>query len=325
MNQLDSIIEKMIFTINKEYEFDTFLIGATLPAQLYEREDKIRARFKIRGRENIKNHITRELGIKFARTTKTKVNYLAPDISINLFIDKENHVDINAKARSLTLAGRYIKKRRGLSQKQNRCAHCAGKGCSICNHSGLCGFSSVEGIITKELISLTKGTCPKFSWIGSEDETSLVLGRGRPFFVRISNPRIRRLKRSLKFTVDDICVFLKGRLSIIPSLPIKFITKTRIMIQSQKDLTYNDLKKLNMLNGATINFENKLRIVTKNIYSVRIRKKTENHFILTTVADGGLMIKQFVGGREYTKPSVSEIIGSRCECISFDILDVYIQ
>ena len=53
MNQLDSIIEKMIFTINKEYEFDTFLIGATLPAQLYEREDKIRARFKIRGRENI--------------------------------------------------------------------------------------------------------------------------------------------------------------------------------------------------------------------------------------------------------------------------------
>jgi tRNA U54 and U55 pseudouridine synthase Pus10 len=37
------------------------------------------------------------------------------------------------------------------------------------------------------------------------------------------------------------------------------------------------------------------------------------------------MIKQFVGGREYTKPSVSEIIGSRCECISFDILDVYIQ
>jgi tRNA U54 and U55 pseudouridine synthase Pus10 len=37
------------------------------------------------------------------------------------------------------------------------------------------------------------------------------------------------------------------------------------------------------------------------------------------------MIKQFVGGEEYMKPSISEILGSKCKCVTFDILDVVIQ
>ena len=45
----------------------------------------------------------------------------------------------------------------------------------------------------------------------------------------------------------------------------------------------------------------------------------------TAVADGGLMIKQLVGGEEYMKPNISEILGMKCECLMFDILDVQIQ
>jgi tRNA pseudouridine synthase 10 len=69
----------------------------------------------------------------------------------------------------------------------------------------------------------------------------------------------------------------------------------------------------------------KSKIVTKKIYSVSVRKINDRHFFLTIVADGGLLIKQFVGGQEYTEPNVSEIIGTKSECMLFDILDVRIQ
>jgi tRNA U54 and U55 pseudouridine synthase Pus10 len=37
------------------------------------------------------------------------------------------------------------------------------------------------------------------------------------------------------------------------------------------------------------------------------------------------MIKQLVGGEEYMKPNISEILGAKCQCIIFDILDVQLQ
>ena len=102
------------------YEFDTFLIGATLPATIYEREDQIRARLKIRGKENIKNQFSSELRHKFELITKKKVDYLLPDVLISVTVGEERRVDIIAKARSLTLFGRYIKKQRGLPKKQSK-------------------------------------------------------------------------------------------------------------------------------------------------------------------------------------------------------------
>ena len=63
----------------------------------------------------------------------------------------------------------------------------------------------------------------------------------------------------------------------------------------------------------------------KRIHSVTFRQVDSNQFILTIVADGGLMIKQLVGGEEYMKPNISEILGAKCECIMFDILNVQFQ
>ena len=60
MQETDSIMLKRIReTLSNDYHFDTFLIGAALPAHLLEKEDRIRARLKIRGRENIKSQLTR--------------------------------------------------------------------------------------------------------------------------------------------------------------------------------------------------------------------------------------------------------------------------
>lgn len=323
MEDLDSIIVRIKAAV-KGYEFQTFLIGATLPTQIYEREDTMRARLKIRGRESVKSQLTRELGIRLAQAMKRKVDYLKPDVTIGLIIDKENSVETTVKSRPIAFAGTYIKKVRGMPQKQDRCPHCEGRGCGFCGYSGLSGYDSVEGVIAKELIAKTKGQVPKFSWVGSEDQNSLVLGKGRPFYARIFNPQKRKLKKIRIKSNSGIDATLSA-CEDAPDPQARFTVKTRIHAKCESTLTKKDLKKLNSLAGTEVSFENRSKMTTKKIYSAGARQIDGNNFTLTVVADGGLMIKQFVGGEEYMKPNISEILGSKCECVTFDILDVVIQ
>ena len=322
MDNLGAIANNILAAI-KDFEFDTFLIGATLSTQLYEREDTMRARLKIRGRESIKHYLTRELGMRLTRLTRKQVEYGKPDITITLTVDKENNVNVAVISRPLAFAGVYIKKSRGLPQKQDRCASCGGKGCNSCNYSGLSGYDSVEGIIANELVQITRGQTPNFTWLGSEDQSSLVLGSGRPFYVRVFNPKKRKLKNK---TIKDSGI--KAMLNVINYIPViqpHFTVQTKIHIRCKNALTKRILKKLNSLSGSKVSFENKSKIGVKNIHSVRVRQLDSNQFTLTIVADGGLMIKQLVGGEEFMKPNISEILGMKCECLMFDILDVQIQ
>lgn len=318
-DSLDLMVKKIVKAV-KGYEYRTFLIGATLPTQIYEREDAIRARLKIRGRESAKSQLTRELGMRLARLEGKKVEYMKPDLTINLTIDKENSVEVAVKSRPLAVSGRYVKKIRGLPQKQDRCTSCEGKGCDLCGSSGLSGYGSIEGVIAKGLMELTGGQAPRFTWIGSEDQTSMVLGRGRPFYARVTNPKKRKLKNK---TIRGSGV--QAALSVIdyePELQPRFKVKTRIHAKGEKALTAQDMKKLNSLAGTEVSFENRAKLATKKIHSARAKRIDDSQFALAIVADGGLMIKQFVGGEEFMKPNISELLGQKCECVTFDILAV---
>lgn len=338
MDNLDAVANSILAAV-KDFEFDTFVIGATLPNQLYEREDAMRARLKIRGKESIKHYITRELGIRLSRLTQKQVKYGKPDITITLTVDKENNVNVEAISRPLALAGVYLKKSRGLPQKQDRrCASCGGKGCNSCNYSGISGYDSVEGIIANELVQITGGQTPKFTWIGSEDQNSLVLGSGRPFYVRVFNPKKRKLRKDKdnndnnKKTTTIKANGIKATLSVINDIPViqpRFTLKTKIHIRCENPLTNKTLREklVSSLSGSKVRFENKSKkkIGVKSIHSVYIRQLDSNQFTLTIVADGGLMIKQLVGGEEYMRPNISELLGMKCKCVLFDILDVQLQ
>src|SRR5919107_4575577 len=317
------VIANSILAAVREFEFETFLIDATLSTQIYEREDTMRARVKIKGKESIKYYLTRELGMRLALLAGKKVEYGKPDIIITLTVDKENNVDVAVTSRPIAFAGVYIKKSRGLPQKQDRCASCGGKGCNTCNYSGLSGYNSVEGIIANDLVQITGGQTPKFTWMGSEDQSSLVLGSGRPFYVRVFNPKKRKLKN--KTIKGNGAKAMLKMINDIPVIQPRFTVKTKIHIRCENALTKKTLKKLNTLSGSKVSFENKSKRGIKRIHSVRVRQLDSNQFILTIVADGGLMIKQLVGGEEYMKPNISEILGAKCECIMFDILDVQLQ
>jgi tRNA U54 and U55 pseudouridine synthase Pus10 len=145
--------------------------------------------------------------------------------------------------------------------------------------------------------------------------------------VRIYNPRKRDLgKTRVKGNgVTAKIMSIAGEISEL--LPAHFIVKTRIHVKCENAITKQDLKKLNSLAGANVNFEKRSKRAIKKIYSAYVRRldSSSSEFMLTIVAEGGLMIKQLVGGEEYMEPNISYLLNTKCQCVKFDILDVKIQ
>ena len=342
MSQVDSTVKKICSAIEaEEYDFDSFVLGASLPSAMFEREDSIRARFKIRGKENIRKQFVDELGKKIEKIAGKRLERITPDLAINIVIDNQNTGDtknsndygstlqqtITLKTSPIFLSGRYVKTARGLSQKKERCQKCLGRGCSLCSYTGASQFESIEAILARRLTEITGGDTTKFSWLGGEDKDSLILGKGRPFAVRISNPKVRRLKKDLIIEENGLCAVIKQQSPkrSFP-LPSHFTTKTKITIHAEGQLSYKELAALtNILENSEVSFRAKSKILKKKIYSVQVEQIDEKKFILTVTADGGLFIKQFVGGQQYSEPNISKITGINCECVVFDILEVNAQ
>ncbi|MGI0002500.1 MAG: hypothetical protein ACRD42_05420 [Nitrososphaeraceae archaeon] len=342
MQETDSIMRRISETLSNDYHFNTFLIGATLPAELLEKEDRIRARLKIRGRENIKSHLTRNLRKMFSEMTKKQIDFLHPDLMINLQFQRDTCLDIDIKMRPLIMLGRYIKNNRGMPQRTGG-EHNSGNELSLQRQtfpsvnlaprlgSVICTSddSSIQSIISREILRLTKGEGLKFSWIGSEDENSLVSGSGRPFFLQIRNPKTICLdERRLNFPRYGLSVNIEQFFGKLPEQPIQFIAKTRIVIRAPKQMGEEEFLRIKSLANSRVVFRNqkkKLKSSEKRIYSLDIVKKSKEIFELDVVADGGLAIKQFVEGRECISPNISTAANLQCECLLFDILDVCIK
>ncbi len=321
--RLDELAQKALATM-RQYEFGSFLVGATLATQFFEREDALRARLKIRGKENVKSQLTRELGQRLAKTTGKRVDFARPDLAVNVTIDKDGNAETAARARPLALQGRYMKKTRGLPQKQERCPMCQGKGCGMCDNTGFCGNISVEGILARHMSKITGGQSARFSWVGSEDQNSLVLGKGRPFYVKVSDPHVRRPKKR-QFSEAGVTSMITKVLDDIPDTQARFTVRTKITCVCSRPVTSDDIAKLRSLARAEVKFESRSKVSSKKIHSTKVKKTGDTMFELTIKADGGLPIKQFVGGQEYMEPNVSSLLGANCECAAFDVLSVEIQ
>ncbi len=317
MNNIDELLALVLDAL-KEYQFKTFLIGAILPPQMLEREDEIRARFKIKGTESIKSDLTKELGKLLGHKTHKKVDYRRPDVIINVDAAKKQVI---ARSRAIYLFGRYVKRVRGLNQKQERCKFCGGKGCMQCDNTGLSGFDSVEGIIVKKLIDSLRCDSAKFAWVGGEDKDSLVLDKGRPFFVKVINPRARFVKpKQIGFKDGVKAKFIK-EVERLPDKPLKFKVKVKLMIECERSIDDTALEKLNKLDNSSVKFLGKnSREVSKNIHEFTARALDHTLEVLM-LADGGLTIKQFVNGDDI-EPSISQLVGCKATCKSFDVLSV---
>ena len=301
------------------YDFSTFVVGAIIKPSIIDRDDFIRSKYRLRGIDSVKTDITRELSKQYARKTKKTFDYLDPDVTFTINMKEKT---CHSRSKQISVQGRYNKIKRGFSQKQKSCENCLGKGCRVCDFHGLTVYDSVEGKISKFLFSKFGGTIAKFSWIGGEDKTSLVLGSGRPFFARIQNPNKRKVRLPKSFTIDSIIINNCKLISNVPNKPLGFSSVIEMKIITENEIQPNSLKNLKkLLANPVLVYENSGKRSEKKIFKVKYKKINYNEFNLVITAEGGLPIKRFVIG-DNVVPGVSQTIENNCKCKEFDFREI---
>lgn len=309
---------KMMHDASLNYSFSSFSVGTIVKPSIIDRDDCIRSKYRLKGIDGIKTDITKELGKLFAKQTRKIIDNLNPEVVFTVNIKDES---CQLRSKSITISGRYVKSLRGIPQKQESCENCLGKGCRICDSHGISKFDSVEGIISKFLFEKLGGGIAKFTWIGGEDKSSLVLGSGRPFFVKLHNPRKRNLRKK-SLILDSLNIFNLKIIPNPPKSPIKFISYIKIKINSDSILNSDSLKKLKVLTQIpVIVYDKSGKRSEKKIYSCKYRKISNYSFSLILKVDGGLPIKRFVIGDDVS-PGISKILNASCTCKEFDFLDI---
>ncbi|HEY5735274.1 MAG TPA: tRNA pseudouridine(54/55) synthase Pus10 [Nitrosopumilus sp.] len=309
---------KLMLDASSNYSFTTFSVGTMIKPSIMDRDDFLRSEYHLRGIDSVKADITKELGRFYSRKTKKRIDHLDPEITFTLNLKDEL---CQLRSKSITISGRYVKSRRGLPQKQKSCTNCLGKGCRVCGFHGITDFESVEGIISKFIFKKFGGTTAKFTWIGGEDKSSLVLGSGRPFFVKIQNPYKRKSKLS-GATLDSIKLHSLKLISESPKKSLKFNSTLHLKISTRSEIDLKNLKKLkDLVTNPVVVYEKSGKRSEKKIFDVKYKKDSKNSFRLTVKAEGGLPTKRFVVGDDVT-PNISKILETPCVCEEFDFLEI---
>ncbi len=192
----------------------------------------------------------------------------------------------------------------------------------VCSFHGLTNFDSVEGKISEFLFRKFGGTLAKFTWIGGEDDLSLVLGSGRPFFAQIQNPNKRRVRLPKSFKTDPIIIKNCKVISNVPKKSLSFESTVKLKIITKNEIFPSNLKKLkNLLKNSVVIYENSGKRFEKKIFNLNYKKNSENIFTLTIKVEGGFPIKRFVLG-DNVVPGVSQTIEDQCKCQEFDFMEI---
>ncbi|NNM02933.1 MAG: pseudouridine synthase [Nitrosopumilus sp.] len=312
---------KLMLDTSSNYSFDTFSVGVMIKPSIVDRDDLIRSQYKLKGIDSIKTDVTRELAKSFSRKTKKNIDTQNPDVTFTVNLKDDS---INLHSKSITFSGRYVKTMRGIPQKQKSCENCSGKGCRMCDFHGISEFESIEGQISKFLFEKIGGTTAKFTWIGGEDKSSLVLGTGRPFFVKLQNP----LKRTLKLTSFKSDSLKISNLKLVhesPKNPLKFNSLIQLKISTSSDVDSKSLKKLKILEKQpVVVYDKSGKRSEKKIFLIKYKKNSKNTFTLTLKTQGGLPVRRFIDGDDVT-PGISQILDNTCKCNEFDFSDIEVK
>jgi len=316
-NNLNYFLKLMIDS-SLNYSFLSFSLGAIVKPSVIDRDDFIRSKYKLKGIDSVKTDVSKELRKLFSRKTKKIIDLLDPDVTFTVNLKDES---CQMRSKSISLSGRYIKTSRGFSQKQKSCENCSGKGCRICNFHGISEYDSIEGLISQFLFKKFGGLTAKFTWIGGEDKSSLVLGTGRPFFVKIKNP----LKRNSKLTSVTFDFLKITNLKIIqdsPKKPLKFSSSIELKISTDDEIDSKNLKKLkDLLKHPIVVYEKSGKRTEKKISSMKYKKNSRNTFTLFIQVEGGLPVRRFVNSDDVS-PGISQTLNTSCVCQEFDFHDI---
>jgi len=309
--QIDKICQKVIQS-TKDYVYNTLLIGVTLDHTFYDNEDKFRSRFKIRGKQNIKTSLLREIRTRFTQISHKKIDLNSPDIVVNLQIGKKFETLVSIRSSTVVLSGRYKKTKRFRTILKN-----ADKDSylEINQHY-------IENILKKKLTRITKCESIIFWPIGKEEPESLVLGAGRPFYVSIKNSKITRFRRDFSIRSEGITFNINKKPSHLPISPPHLINKVRCFVYCSENLKSSHLKLINSTGIKIVKFNNKRNKIWKFVYRMQSKLKSQKKFELIMLCDNGFPVRKFINGYEDPSPNLNLISKVNCKCDTFDILDI---
>ncbi|MGZ5489888.1 MAG: hypothetical protein ACXW2E_06115 [Nitrososphaeraceae archaeon] len=305
----------------ENYSYRSFTIGSSLPYYMFDKEDYIRSRYKLKDREDIKSSFNFEIRNKFKSLSKKKLNLINPDIKINIFISGNNEYSITILSRSLYLLGRYNKKKFMAQREKNSL-----KNDPNGNHDEIISKKqTIETIIKKTLSNCIRSDRMVFTWYGSEDDNSQVLGKGRLFLIQLINPRERTIKINKVFTDDGMSFKIIEKRDIFGNIKRNFRIKNKIFIKASNPIDKIHLIKLMKLNNSIISYRYKSKTIYKKIYYIKFKKLDPFHLIINVECDSGLFLRQFVEGRNFIEPNISLVLHTQCECLKFDIMDISVS
>ena len=305
----------------ENYSYRSFTIGSSLPYYMFDKEDYIRSRYKLKDREDIKSSFNFEIRNKFKSLSKKKLNLINPDIKINIFISGNNEYSITILSRSLYLLGRY-KKKKFMAQREKNIL----KNDSNGNHDEIISKQqTIETIIKKTLSNCIRSDKMVFTWYGSEDDNSQVLGKGRLFLIQLINPRERTIKINKVFTDDGMSFKIIEKRDFFGNIKMNFRIKNKIFIKASNPIDKIHLIKLMKLNNSIISYRYKSKTLYKKIYYIKFKKLDPFHLIINIECDSGLFLRQFVEGRNLIEPNISLVLHTQCECLKFDIMDISVS
>ncbi|CAN5515330.1 tRNA pseudouridine(54/55) synthase Pus10 [soil metagenome] len=311
----ESQIEKIcknVLQVTKDYRYDTFQIGLTLDHSFYDNEDKFRSRFRIRGKENIKTSILRDIRKKFSKLSNKRVDSSSPEITINLQIGKKFETIVNMSSKTMVLSGRYTKtKRLKVTSKDSR----NGDRLDLNQHH-------IENVLKRKLSNLLLSDSITYWPLGKEEPRSLVLGNGRPFYVSIKNSKIFNLKENFSIPSSGLVFNIKDRLPTYPAAPPFYIKKVKALVSVSEKIVTLDSDFIQNTGIKLVEFVTQRGKNWKFVYDMQVKLKSPRKFELTMICDNGFPVREFVEGRGSASTCLSDLIHKECSCDYFDIMNI---
>lgn len=184
----DELTEKAIEQL-QDFEFATFQVGVSISKACIEKEDELRTKFKLNKGIGVKKALTILFKAELMNRLQKEIKNENWDVLVEIDVSKR-YVSIHSSP--IVLLVKYVKLEHGIHTKQPICTSCTGRGCEKCNNRGYeLGSGSVENIISDEFTRAFGSNKIGISWSGIDDSDTLVLGNGRPAYLRILEPRKR--------------------------------------------------------------------------------------------------------------------------------------
>jgi tRNA pseudouridine synthase 10 len=257
---------------------------------------------------------------------------LPPPKIVNL-----SDLEVHWVHQSIFFAGRYCKLERGISNSK-----------WVIGGRKLAEFS-MEELIGDELQKACGG-CYKFSSSGREDADVLMLGRGRPFYFEILQPKrtafteidIRELQDKInqdkKIRVFDLQIVSKEDTKVLKDSASSKSKSYQCKVELANPVKVETLSQISEMTNIELKQRNPTRVPRRadlvrdkliewiRVSPIEVLDGLAKSLHVEMKTSAGTYVKEFIHGDEgRTIPSFSSLVGCEAKCVQLDVLEIHLD